>query len=218
MKISKEYIIEQINKFVSTYNKLPSKIDLDKLPAVKSRTVNKILGKRDTWQDQGIIFIDGPKCAICYTPLSKKKKQTKFCSHQCLTESKTKYKNCIHCNGTLKSGKIYCSSECSTEHKISISKTIFDNNQPNNFGPRILKRCLIQNFGHKCSNCKNTEWMNKPIPLEIEHIDGNSQNNKKENLCLLCPNCHAQTSTYKAKNKGNGRAFRRQRYAEGKSY
>lgn len=63
-----------------------------------------------------------------------------------------------------------------------------------------------------CNNCGNQ------IPLEVEHKDGNSENNSLINLCLLCPNCHAQTPTYKSKNKGNGRHSRRQRYKDGKSY
>ena len=47
--------------------------------------------------------------------------------------------------------------------------------------------------------------------LELEHIDGNAYNNSESNLSLLCPNCHSQTPTYKAKNKGNGRVERRER-------
>ena len=58
----------------------------------------------------------------------------------------------------------------------------------------------------------------KKIVFELEHKDGNSENNQPENLCLICPNCHSQTDTYKNRNKGNGRFKRRQRYAEGKSY
>lgn len=52
----------------------------------------------------------------------------------------------------------------------------------------------------------------------MDHIDGNSENNDLDNLRLICCNCDAQTSTYKAKNIGKGRHYRRQRYAEGKSY
>jgi len=36
----------------------------------------------------------------------------------------------------------------------------------------------------------------------MDHIDGNTENNVKENLRLLCCNCHALTSTYKGKNIG----------------
>jgi predicted HNH restriction endonuclease len=56
------------------------------------------------------------------------------------------------------------------------------------------------------------------VPIELEHIDGNSTNNELSNLKLLCPNCHSLTSTYKALNKGNGRHKRMERYKEGKSY
>ena len=75
-------------------------------------------------------------------------------------------------------------------------------------------------FDNKCSNCGWNEiniYTNN-IPLEVEHIDGNSKNNKEENLTLLCPNCHSLTETYKGANRGNGRYNRRQRYKNDKSY
>lgn len=71
---------------------------------------------------------------------------------------------------------------------------------------------------NSCWTCNISEWNNKPIIFEIEHIDGNSENNKEENLSLICPNCHSQTETYKGKNVGNGRHFRKIRYQQGKSY
>ena len=52
-------------------------------------------------------------------------------------------------------------------------------------------------FKHQCSQCLNTHWNGQPIPLELEHKDGCNTNNKLANLCVLCPNCHAQTSTYR---------------------
>lgn len=62
-----------------------------------------------------------------------------------------------------------------------------------------IKKHLISNRGHKCENCTNSTWLEKPIPLELEHIDGNSLNNDITNLKLLCPNCHAFTPTYRRK-------------------
>lgn len=70
--------------------------------------------------------------------------------------------------------------------------------QSNKLRLRLLK---AQVFEHICNKCKNTEWLGNPIPLELEHIDGNSCNHRLENLELLCPNCHATTSTYRGKNK-----------------
>jgi predicted HNH restriction endonuclease len=44
--------------------------------------------------------------------------------------------------------------------------------------------------------------MGQPIPLEIDHIDGNPENSARENFRLVCPNCHAQTPTYRGRNIG----------------
>jgi len=57
-------------------------------------------------------------------------------------------------------------------------------------------------FKPVCSNCKRKTWLGSPIPLELEHINGDNLDNSLTNLCLLCPNCHALTPTYRGKNKG----------------
>lgn len=54
--------------------------------------------------------------------------------------------------------------------------------------------------GHKCECCGQEEWLNKPIPLEVHHIDGDRLNNDLTNLQLLCPNCHALTDNYRGRN------------------
>ena len=83
---------------------------------------------------------------------------------------------------------------------------------------KTLKRFLLKTHGEKCWQCQITEWNNQPIVFELEHNDGNSENNELDNLSILCPNCHSQTPTFKNRNMGNGRHTRRQRYAEGKSF
>ena len=71
------------------------------------------------------------------------------------------------------------------------------------------KSWLIRERGHQCEICKFTHWRDQPVPLELDHIDGYPENSVKENLRLVCPNCHAQTPTYKGKNKGRGRSPKR---------
>lgn len=66
-----------------------------------------------------------------------------------------------------------------------------------------LKNRLIKEGikNHKCENCGITEWNNLPTPLELDHINGINTDNRLQNLRIICPNCHAQTETYRGKNK-----------------
>ena len=65
-----------------------------------------------------------------------------------------------------------------------------------------LKYRLIKEgyFEHKCYSCNLIEWMGKLIPIQLEHINGINNDNRIENLTILCPNCHALTDTYCGKN------------------
>lgn len=62
-----------------------------------------------------------------------------------------------------------------------------------------LKPHLIRERGHQCEECKNTEWLNFPITLEIHHKNGNRTDNQYDNLLLLCCNCHATTGTWRGR-------------------
>lgn len=65
-----------------------------------------------------------------------------------------------------------------------------------------MKKKLLKERDHKCEKCLLKEWNGQPIPLEMDHIDGNNVNNIESNLRLLCCNCHAQTPTWRGrKNK-----------------
>lgn len=68
---------------------------------------------------------------------------------------------------------------------------------------RLIKEGLKE---HKCECCGITEWNGQPTPIELDHIDGNRYNNTIDNLRILCPNCHAQTETYRGRNKGKREA------------
>jgi hypothetical protein len=70
-----------------------------------------------------------------------------------------------------------------------------------------LRRALLEvGVSEACTRCgTGPEWLGKPMTLEIDHIDGDWRNNRIENLRLLCPNCHAITSTWC---RGGGRRSR----------
>ena len=53
---------------------------------------------------------------------------------------------------------------------------------------------------NKCECCGITEWLGKPIICELHHINGDSTDNRIENLQILCPNCHSQTDNFRNKN------------------
>lgn len=119
--------------------------------------------------------------------------------------------NCKNCGTEFKykpgiSTGTYCSISCTKEKQKKERRQNFLEGKMVSRGH--MKEHLVDICGWKCVQCKNTEWLGEPIPLELDHIDGNAGNNKPENLRLLCPNCHAKTPTHKAKNKGNGRGSR----------
>ena len=118
---------------------------------------------------------------------------------------------CLHCSKQViktrnNTGK-YCSNNCQKtyESKQKLESWLNDNEK---VGKRIVRRYLVERDGDKCSVCGLDHWLNKPINLEIDHIDGDAYNNVPMNLRLICPNCHSQTTTYKNRNKGNGRKLR----------
>ena len=123
-------------------------------------------------------------------------------------------KICPVCNEEFVNEKkvIYCSQECYIKfrqwRKVAEGKADY----------RTVKRFLLRTQGNRCSSCDLTEWKGQPIALVLDHQDGNYNNNSLENCRLLCNNCDAQTSTYKGRNKGNGRYARRIRYKKHKSY
>ncbi len=65
----------------------------------------------------------------------------------------------------------------------------------------LKKRRVKEEQDYKCNQCGISEWLKKPITLEVEHKDGNKNNNTRENLEALCPNCHSFTPTWRKSKK-----------------
>jgi len=90
-----------------------------------------------------------------------------------------------------------------TKDKMNWNKGKFTGTNFSYDGKGNHKKFLIEERGHVCESCQNSKWLSKPITLELEHIDGDNRNNEKNNLKLLCPNCHSQTDTWKGRNKNS---------------
>ena len=58
---------------------------------------------------------------------------------------------------------------------------------------RLIRAGLKQRL---CEQCGRDEWLGRPITLELDHINGDTCDNRIENLRILCPNCHSQTDTW----------------------
>lgn len=74
---------------------------------------------------------------------------------------------------------------------------------------RTVITYLSEQQNNKCAICNiaNT-WKGSPLIFVLDHKDGDYTNNTRSNLRLICPNCDSQTSTFKGRNKGNGRKGR----------
>jgi 5-methylcytosine-specific restriction endonuclease McrA len=73
----------------------------------------------------------------------------------------------------------------------------------NRVKPQTLRRALLEiGVPYCCAHCGLTgEWQGKPLVLHIDHIDGNYEDCRRENLRFLCPNCHTQTPSWAGRNK-----------------
>ncbi len=117
--------------------------------------------------------------------------------------------NCLHCGEENKWGRTkvnkFCNNKCQGLFKW-FNETVprIENGECTVHSKNVLKRYIIEKHGEKCDVCGiGAEWQGKPMTLQLDHIDGDSDNNTVGNLRLICPNCHSQTDTFGSKGKGN---------------
>lgn len=87
--------------------------------------------------------------------------------------------------------------------KLKFNLEKWNNNELLNISRATLRKWIwkLKLIPFICNKCKSEKWLGEPIPLEINHIDGNNSNHRKNNIELLCPNCHTLTDNYRGRNK-----------------
>lgn len=137
-------------------------------------------------------------------------KRRKINPKETFNKGKAQTATCIYCGKTFikypSSKHLYCSTECAGAHRrqqyIEAWKSGDNNGTTNYTCSNFVRNYLLQKHNYKCEKCGWGEInpFTGKIPLQIHHIDGNSENNIEKNLQVLCPNCHSLTENFGSRN------------------
>jgi len=134
-------------------------------------------------------------CAVCKKLIYKRPGEIQkgrggvFCSRTCYGLSCRKEKPCIICGSLILAGanKKTCGRVCANKNRAGIKYKI-SSPKDKVKSQRSLKTRLLKQRGGCCERCDYS----KIQILQVHHKDRNRENNKLENLALICPNCHAE--------------------------
>ncbi len=134
------------------------------------------------------------KCSVCLKLIYRRPKelqesQDRYCSRVCYGLSNRKEHPCVICGTSILASdhKKTCSRSCANKHRTGIRYKI---GRPNDkvVSQQALKKRLSGKRGYVCERCNYNIF----LILQVHHKDRNRDNNKLNNLELLCPNCHAE--------------------------
>ncbi len=168
------------------------------------------------WAKFKAAYEDNPshcKLESCRQPLPYEKRRNDFCNHSCAATvtngcKPRKVRICPcgnpsglnrQCPGCIAAGLVHT--------KVAFADLHTD---------QARRRRLLKIRDLCCAICMVREWQGNPVPLVVDHADGNPENNDPTNLRLICRNCDGQLPTFAGKNRGRGRKARRDRYAKEK--
>ena len=163
-------------------------------------------------------------CGTCEKPLPYEKRSHRFCSRSCAATKNNRGVRrhgkapgrCLCCGRRLKeSRRKYCSNHCQNQYAYTeYIRQWLEGNVSGLIGVGMsvsnhIRRWLVEKQEGKCAICHGAEWMGRPMPLVVDHIDGNHKHNRPENLRLVCGNCGMFLPTFAGGNRGNGRLVRK---------
>lgn len=172
---------------------------------------NKLIERKSIQPRKRII-----NCKKCGKNLSVCREKNYFCSMDCYLSFKKreviekKINACLFCGNPSKNK--FCSTMCFFDYnwRIKIKNAIDTGLAPS---CQSTAKILIEKLNsHRCEVCLNTIWLDEPIPLVLDHINGNPDDWRIINLRLVCGNCNMRLPTFTSKNRSKTKVDKRNIY------